>query len=424
MKYKEDKFQMILRQFRTEERKSLIRIIRILIECAMNKKIQVKIILSNEVDYLMFEFLAEVLIKVIVYHKNENMKVESCQFRNGKCYFIKINANNLFKSNRSMTIWNREIHIAREFGLNCQELVETFNVVFNIPMKIRDNVIRNAFMMKEFWLLDSSYEFVLKFSRAVKFEIKRGVNRIEVKENLLKGGNLIPIKILIYGTELILMIPPNTSVVFIYNVVATWMGQEPSRIRIQVCKVGKLVEGMGHFLTSNDFLWDGIYNFDFYEARISKKQSDMPNHGLNLEENVGIVVDLKTAVIQYKVNRFLKLSSIKKIIKNRLLNDYNKSPIFEDEVALPYSDDMKVEMFCGSPMQGYLLEQRHLFIEVNYVGGSFQVPVRNYKIIKGFQKKMCMMYSLGKDVVITDEENRSYNQNIIFEYCPEEVWIC
>jgi hypothetical protein len=87
----------------------------------------------------------------------------------------------------------------------------------------------------------------------------------------------------------------------------------------------------------------------------------------------------------------LKLSSFKKIIRNRFLKDYNKSLIFEDEIGIPYSNDMEVEMFCG----------------------SFQVPVKNYKTIGDYKKKMCMMYSLGK----------VYTQDIILEYCPEELWI-
>jgi hypothetical protein len=34
------------------------------------------------------------------------------------------------------------------------------------------------------------------------------------------------------------------------------------------------------------------------------------------------------------------------------------------------------------------------------------------------------MYSLGKDLVITDEEGRVYSLKIILEYCPDEFWIC
>jgi hypothetical protein len=124
------------------------------------------------------------------------------------------------------------------------------------------------------------------------------------------------------------------------------------------------------------------------------------------------------------VNRFLKLSSIKKIVRERFLKEYNLCLMFEDEVALPYPDEMKVEMFCGNPIQGYLLDQKILSVEINYECGSFRVPARNYQTIEKLTRKMCAMYSLGKDVIITDEECSVYSSKIILQYCPEGFWIC
>jgi hypothetical protein len=135
---------------------------------------------------------------------------------------------------------------------------------------------------------------------------------------------------------------------------------------------------------------------------------------------------LKSKVASFGMTNVIISRSVRTsyIIKNRLLKDYHKSPIFEDEVALPYPDEMKIEMLCGNPLQGYLLEQRPLSIKVNYIGDSFKVPINNYKKVKGFKQKMCRMYGLGKDVVVTDEENRFNDQDMILEYCPEEVWLC
>jgi hypothetical protein len=85
---------------------------------------------------------------------------------------------------------------------------------------------------------------------------------------------------------------------------------------------------------------------------------------------------------------------------------------------------MKVEMFCGNQIQGYLLDQNNLSVKINYGGVSFRIPERNYQTIEKLTKKMCEMYSLGKDVISTDEEERVYSLKIILEYCPEEFWIC
>jgi hypothetical protein len=194
------------------------------------------------------------------------------------------------------------------------------------------------------------------------------------------------------------MIPPNTEAVYVYNVAAIWMSQKQNRIRIKISNTGKPTVGMDLFLTSRDRIWDGVYNFEFFKATVNKKRIDMADFGFNPEENVDVVIDLKTAVFHYKVNRFLKLPSIKKIIKNGHLKNYNTNPLFENEVASPYPDNMCIEMSCGNPIQAHLLEQRPFSIKVNYIG--------------------------GKDVIVTDDENRVYNLNIIFEYYPEEVWIC
>jgi hypothetical protein len=231
----------------------------------------------------------------------------------------------LFRSNRSLIIKEKEIHLIQELGLDGNELSETFDVKYDIPRNFADPIIKNLFRSREFWLLESNFEFNLKFSNNFKFNISKAINRIVVNYGQLK----------IYGSELRLLIPQNTSAVTIYYIVAAWMGQEPNRIRIKICRVGKLVEGIGHVLTSSDFLWDGIYNFEFFEAKISRKRNDMPNLGLIINENVDVVIDLKSVVLHYKMNRFLTLKSVKKIIKNRLLKIYEKSPIFENEVALP-----------------------------------------------------------------------------------------
>jgi hypothetical protein len=207
--------------------------------------------------------------------------------------------------------------------------------------------------------------------------------------------------------------------------VATWMGMEPNRIRIYICRNGpKYIEEMGHILISTDFVWNGVYNFDLFEAKISRKKSNMPNHKLTINENVDITVDLKLVILNYNMNRFLKLTTVRRILKNRLLKDYRRCPIFKDESAIPYPEDMKLEMFCGQPIRGYLLEQRSLSVKVRYNEGFFTMEVFNYKTVQGFKKKMCRLYGLGSDVVVTDEENRSYRNEIIFEYLPNEVWLC
>jgi hypothetical protein len=222
-----------------------------------------------------------------------------------------------------LTIKEREIPVVREMGLDGVEMFEIFDVCFEIPKPLKNPVLNNVRKYDNFWLIDTNFEFILKFARGFKFLVRKGINRIVLNEGHLRGGNLIPITIRMYGTELILMIPPNTSAIQIYNIVATWMGQEPNRIRISICRNGpKYIEGMGHVLTSTDHVWNGVYHFDLFEAEVSRKKSDMPNHGLTINENVDVVIDLKSVVLHYNMSRFLKLTTVKRILKHRWLKDY------------------------------------------------------------------------------------------------------
>jgi hypothetical protein len=224
MNFEEDNLHKMIREYKTFMRKNLIKLIRIMTKCVLKKKGVVRIILCNEVEYIMFDFFAELLIKLIIYHKNNHLKIESCQFRNGKCYFIKLTADKLFRGNRMLILKEREIPAVKEMGLNGEEMFEVFDVCFEIPKLFRNSVINNMFRINNYWLIDSNFEFVLKFAGNNKFLIKNGINRIMLNNNQLKGGDLIPITIRIYGTELVMMIPPNTSTIQIYNIVATWMG--------------------------------------------------------------------------------------------------------------------------------------------------------------------------------------------------------
>jgi hypothetical protein len=113
------------------------------------------------------------------------------------------------------------------------------------------------------------------------------------------------------------------------------MEQKSDHIKIQICKTGQVREGIGHLLESKVHLWDGINDFNLFKANKKKKRSDVPNYKFEPEENINIIVNLKTVIMYLCVNRFLKLSSLKKIVRERFLKEYNKSSVFEDEITLP-----------------------------------------------------------------------------------------
>jgi hypothetical protein len=70
---------------------------------------------------------------------------------------------------------------------------------------------------------------------------------------LKRGTNIIHLKI--YGTVIDINIEEKAKATMIYNLVAAWMDVDPSSLCIQICKVGKYVEGMGRILTNRDYIW-------------------------------------------------------------------------------------------------------------------------------------------------------------------------
>jgi hypothetical protein len=173
MNFEEDIFYKMIKQYKTNLKENLIRLIRIITDCMLKKGKNIKIILCNEIEYIMFDFFAELLIKFIIYHKNESVRIESCQFRNGRCYLIKISPVNLFQSNRNLLIKEKEISIIQEIGLNGVELVETFDLLFDIPEQIADPVIKNLRKFEGFWLIDENFDFYLKFSEKFKITLRK-----------------------------------------------------------------------------------------------------------------------------------------------------------------------------------------------------------------------------------------------------------
>jgi hypothetical protein len=71
---------------------------------------------------------------------------------------------------------------------------------------------------------------------------------------------------------------------------------------------------MGHILTENDFIWDVIYNFEWYKVKLMKRKMEIEDFKLSPGENVDISIDLITLKFNTRMNRFFKISTVKKII--------------------------------------------------------------------------------------------------------------
>jgi hypothetical protein len=85
---------------------------------------------------------------------------------------------------------------------------------------------------------------------------------------------------------------------------------------------------------------------------------------------------------------------------------------------------MKLEMFCGETLRGYVMNKEFIFKKINYRNGSIEMAIKNCRTIGQWKKKVCKCYGLGMDIIIVDSERRVLDENLILQKHPEELWIC
>jgi hypothetical protein len=78
------------------------------------------------------------------------------------------------------------------------------------------------------------------------------------------------------------------------------------------------------------------------------------------------MVDLDMVKFQTNMNRLFTLTAVKKIIENIYLKEYNLCLIFENLGSTMCCDEIKLEMFCGEMLRGYMMERKFIFKKVNY----------------------------------------------------------
>jgi hypothetical protein len=84
---------------------------------------------------------------------------------------------------------------------------------------------------------------------------------------------------------------------------------------MEIYKIGEVSEGMGHILEMLEYIWVSLHDFHWFKVRIVMKKWKMPNYKLTPSENIDVTINLGTVILNLSVNRFLKLSSIKRIAK-------------------------------------------------------------------------------------------------------------
>jgi hypothetical protein len=57
----------------------------------------------------------------------------------------------------------------------------------------------------------------------------------------------------------------------LYNKAVTRMNVGPNSLSIEICRIGKYIEVICHILIAEDFIWNGIYNFNWFKFRITER---------------------------------------------------------------------------------------------------------------------------------------------------------
>jgi hypothetical protein len=181
---------------------------------------------------------------------------------------------------------------------------------------------------------------------------------------------------------------------------------------------------MGHVWIADDYIWDGVYNFDWLKAKITQRKMEIENYIMNPEENIDIRIDLQTIKFNARMNPFFKISTVEKIIEARFMKEYVVYPILDGFNDTMYCRDMKIEMFCGKVLKGYVMERKFIFKRVNYSNGFLDVSIESCIRIGQLKKKICKCYLLEEDLIIVDSEKRILDENLILQRHLEDMGIC
>jgi hypothetical protein len=89
------------------------------------------------------------------------------------------------------------------------------------------------------------------------------------------------------------------------------------------------------------------------------------------------MIDLLTIKFRARMNRFLKISTVEKIIEIRFMEEYGIYPIFDKFSNKIYCRSMKLETFESETLKGYVLERRFILKKFNNGNGSLDVSIED-----------------------------------------------
>jgi hypothetical protein len=86
------------------------------------------------------------------------------------------------------------------------------------------------------------------------------------------------------------------------------------------------------------------------------------------------------------------------------MEEYKMYPIFDDLDNSIYCNDMKLVLFCGETIKGYIMEREYITKRVLYKNRKVDMVIENCRTIGDLKKRLCKGYCLDRDIIITDAE--------------------
>jgi hypothetical protein len=87
------------------------------------------------------------------------------------------------------------------------------------------------------------------------------------------------------------------------------------------------------------------------------------------------------------------------------------------------NDDLRMEMFPGEEMRGYILNVRKMSVRIDFENGMIDINLNNYFTVGKLKKKLCRKYYLGLDIILTANEKRITSSDLLIQFYEEDFWI-
>jgi hypothetical protein len=122
----------------------------------------------------------ELIIKIVIFHKNESCLIESFQYKSEQIYVLKVLLNNNSGfTNRRMTLKESEIGVVKEMRLNSEVMFKSFQVAISIRKSLSSLIIHRIIDFEDHIIIIAGMECKFYSDVFNKKFLSIGTNKME-----------------------------------------------------------------------------------------------------------------------------------------------------------------------------------------------------------------------------------------------------